>query len=51
VYYVETSAALSGGFSAIPDEPAFANNRCQLTVNPDGESRFFRLQRYVPSDD
>jgi len=51
IYHVEVSTTFSDGFSAIPDEPAFANNRCQVTLPTEGECRFFRLQRYAPNSD
>ena len=47
-YSLEAAAALSDEFVALPDAPAYANNRGQLTLSTEGNgSRFFRLRRHV----
>ena len=51
-YFVEAATALTDGFAALPDEPAFAANHCRLTMGGQTNShRFFRLRRHMRSTD
>jgi hypothetical protein len=51
-YSLEAAGSFPDGFGALPEEPAFSNNECRMTIGlEEGEYRFFRLRLRPPSTD